>query len=56
MYPDSHIKKNNLDTSETCSVKNPKSIHLVAPLIVIPNHGICTRRERIKDNNKKYCP
>ena len=56
MYPDSHIKKNNLDTSETCSVKNPKSIHLVAPLIVIPNPGICTRREIIKDNNKKYCP
>ena len=55
MYPDSHIKKNNLDTSETCKVKNPKLIHLVAPLIVTPNPGIWTRREIIKDDNKKYC-
>ena len=56
IYPDNQIKKNNLEISETWSVKNPKLIHLVAPFIVTPRPGIWTKSEIIKDNNKKYFP
>ena len=56
IYPDSQIKKKSLDTSEICKVKNPKLIHLVAPFMVKPRPGICTKRDNIILAIKKYCP
>ena len=56
MYPDNHKKKNKRDISDICKVKNPKSIHLVAPLTVLPSPGTCTKRDNIIARIKKYCP
>ena len=39
---------NNLEISETCTVKTPKSIHRVAPLTVFPRPGKKTSIETIK--------
>ena len=56
IYPDNHIKNNNLDTSDTCKVKKPRLIHLVAPFTVTPTPGIWTSKDKSKDNNKKNWP
>ena len=50
------MKKNNRDTSDTCNVKTPISIHLVAPFTVTPKPGIWTSKEIINENNKNNGP